>query len=416
MPLSRRRFISLAGAAAVGGGLGLPGCRDQAPAAPAAPPLQTPADALAAPDHTERVLVLVQLGGGNDGLNTLVPTGAGAGRYRDARPTLAIAEEELVVLSGNDGYALHPALAPLGRLWDAGQLAAVQAVGLPDQSRSHFVALDSWWTAGQGRGSGGGWLGRWLDATAGSDPDPVRAISLAGGSPALVGRQGTPVVVQSVEGFALADPGGDGAAVDAFTATGEPGGDGLLGEARAAIPIAVDVVDRLRAAFGSDGGPDRVVPEGDVFEAVGGIIEADLGTRVVVVNLGGFDTHANQLGQHARLLEQLGSGVAALFDRLERSGHGSRTLLVAYSEFGRRVAENGSRGTDHGNGGLALLAGPGLAASQVVGELELAALDQGDVPRRVDARSVYANALDWLGGPSDEVLGGDWDTYGLVSA
>ncbi len=420
MTLSRRRFVSLAGAAFVGGGLALPGCRSGSRGDDAAGP--TPGTAGVAPtpgltpgSTAEPVLVVVQLGGGNDGLNTLVPTGSAAGRYRDARPTLAVAEEELVPLAGTDEYGLHPALAPLAPLWDAGQLAALQAIGLPEQSRSHFVALDTWWSGGPGPSSGGGWLGRWLDATTGAEPDPMRAISLAGGSPALLGSRSAPIVVQAVEGFSLADPGGRGTLVDAFEAMAAPPGSGLLAEAQAAIPVAVESVAELQAAFRSGEPAGRADAPGALFGAVADIVEADLGTQVIVVNLGGFDTHANQPGQHRALLGNLGAGVAGLFERLEGSGHASRTLLVAYSEFGRRVAQNGSLGTDHGNGGLALMAGPGLASGQVVGELDLVNLDRGDVPRTVDARSLYANALDWLGGPTAEVLGGDWDTYGLLT-
>jgi len=133
-----------------------------------------------------------------------------------------------------------------------------------------------------------------------------------------------------------------------------------------------------------------------------------------LINLAGFDTHSDQLERQSALLAGMGTGIAGLFERLARSGHGDRTLLMTYSEFGRRVAANASGGTDHGTGGLGLLVGPGVAASAIVGDPDLGDLDQGDVRATIDARSLYANALDWLGGPTAEVLRGEFDTYDLI--
>jgi uncharacterized protein (DUF1501 family) len=284
------------------------------------------------------------------------------------------------------------------------------------------VALDTWWAGGADQASAGGWLGRWMDAT----PDaahPMRAISLGGGSPALLGASANPIVVQSLEGFDLRGPRPQSVAADAFEAMAEPAGAGLFGRAQAAIPATIDAVETLGAAFapgddgaGAGGGGYGADGTAALFGAAGDIVTADVGAQVIVVNVGGFDSHANQLAQQAPLLEAVGTGIASLFDRLALAGRDADTLVMAYSEFGRRVAENGSGGTDHGSGGLAFLAGPAVVESTVVGDLDLANLDNGDVPRDIDSRSLYANALTWLGGPVDDVLGGSWDTYDLIRA
>ncbi len=266
MTLSRRNFIGLAGGTAgavVLGGRVIPrlGGRDELTLPTSATALPTPFDTPvstktpALPPSQGRVLVVVQMAGGNDALNTLVP--AESGLYRDLRPALALDESELVPLSGNSAYALHPSLAPLASVWEAGQLAALNTIGMPGQTRSHFVALDTWWAGGADTGSGAGWLGRWLDMTAQAEADPMRSVALGGGAPALRGQQTSPVIVQSLSGFDLRGPGDSGAAEAAFLSMGAAPGEGLLGAAQQAIPVAIGAVDELQTAFevGSDSDP-----------------------------------------------------------------------------------------------------------------------------------------------------------------
>ena len=420
--VTRRRFLTVAG----GAGLALAGCSGstgthdgsgdvsnlaRADASRSPEPVGPPSSPSRMPDGG-RVLVVVQMAGGNDGLNTLVPAD---GRYRDARPTLAIPETDLITLAGTDA-GLHPSLEPLAGFWERGDLAAMQAIGLPEQSRSHFVALDTWWAGTPATNSGGGWLGRWLDATAPAETNPVRAVALGGGSPALVGQASSPAIVQSLDGLDLRDRSGGGVVTAAFEDMGGDGTD-LLGRARAAIPTTLDAIDQLGSAITVSAGGDLYAaasPEA-LFGAVADIIRADIGTEVILVNLGGYDTHANQLGVHALLLRQLADGLSHMFDRLAETGDDDRVLAITFSEFGRRVAENGSAGTDHGQGGVAFLLGPGVSGGQIVGTIDFGVLADGDVPIDVDARSLYANALGWLGGPTDDVLGGRWASYGLVT-
>ncbi len=420
--VTRRRFLTLSG----GAGLALAGCSagEPTPIAPdfsalapsgvdPTPDADSPVSTAGTVPASGRVLVVVQMGGGNDALNTLVPDD---GRYHDARPTLALPDGDLLPLAGTD-MRLHPSLAPLADHWDRGDLAALHTIGLPEQSRSHFVALDTWWAGSRASTSAGGWLGRWLDATASDDANPVRAVALGGGSPALVGHVSSPAVVQSPGALELQDRSGADLVTAAFEDMGGAG-DGLLGQARAAIPTTLHTIDQLAGAIGTSGDVDGYSPASAVslFDAAADIIQARLGTRVILINLTGYDTHANQLATHALLLGQLADGLARLFERLAESGDDDRVVALTYSEFGRRVAENGSAGTDHGQGGLAFLLGRAADGGRVVGEVDLGRLDNGDLRIDVDARSLYANALDWLGGPTDEVLGGSWDTYGLLSA
>ena len=423
--LTRRRFLTMTG----GAGLVLAGCSGTvrgddvsgdfsslAPGSVETPTTPVPADPTPSPSTVSdagRVLVVVQMGGGNDGLNTLVPSD---GRYRDARPTLAIDESDLVSLAGTDA-GLHPSLAPLAAFWDRGDLAAMQAIGLPEQSRSHFVALDTWWAGTAASASAGGWLGRWMDATADGEPNPVRAVALGGGSPALLGQVSSPAIVQSPDGLDLQDRSAAGVVTAAFEDMGG-GGDGLLGQARAAIPTTLDAIGQLSSALEPVPSAAEYAPTSTqaLFGAAADIVKADLGTQVILVNVGGYDTHANQLATHSLLIDELAAGLALMFEQLTDSGDDERVLAMTYSEFGRRVAENGSAGTDHGKGGLAFLLGRGLDGGRVVGDVDFGRLDDGDVPIDVDARSLYVNALNWLGGPTEEILGGAWDSYGLVAA
>ena len=140
-----------------------------------------------------------------------------------------------------------------------------------------------------------------------------------------------------------------------------------------------------------------------------------IGTRVITVGMGGFDTHADQADRHDQLLTDLGEGIAGFLERIDADGHGDDVMLLTTTEFGRRVGENGSGGTDHGNGGLQFLFGPTVRGATTVGEFDLAGLDRGDLPTVVDTRSVYSVALDWLGGPTDEILDGPHDRLGLVT-
>jgi uncharacterized protein (DUF1501 family) len=432
MSVSRRRFLGLAGGLAAGGA-----------AAAAAGPLlwqdlvdhqvhratsasTTSSSSDPGPSSAGRVLVVVNLGGGNDGLNTLVPANSAA--YHQARPSLGVADDQLVSLAGTTAYGLHPNLAPLQKWWAAKQLVAVDGLAIPGQSRSHFMASDVWWTAQPGDPHGTGWLGRWLDADA-DRTNPLRAISLGLDTLAMTGRSSLATVVSDPGQFALMTPPGIDAAglTRAFLATAHPSsGQATLAASQQAIPDTLRAVDTLtpvlagskRVSFsGADASTtatDEVVSVTGLLEVAAGIIGLDIGTRVIMVSVTGFDTHANQDTRHPALLTDLAQGLDGFLATMARQGRADDVVVVTTSEFGRRVSENGS-GTDHGQASVQFLAGAKVNGGQVVGSANLAQLDQGDLPIEIDTRSVYAAALDWLGGPTDEILGGRYDRHGLVT-
>jgi uncharacterized protein (DUF1501 family) len=404
-PLSRRTFLGLAGGAAgaaVAGGLAWSQLLDEE------------VRNHRSTSSPERILVVVELGGGNDGLNTLVPSD---GQYRDARPTLALPEGSLIDV-GDARYALAPSLAPIAERWRDGQVAALQGLAFGGQSRSHFGATDVWHAGGVFPFSTS-WLGRWLDATGDASSNPLRAIALGMNSRILAAAQSRSTVVGAPQQFQLLAPRGPDAdpeaVVAAFAATAAPvASDPLVGTAQLAIPAALEGVELLSTVSSGERSDPTQGQATGLLRTVGQIIELDVGTRVFVVGVGEFDTHADQQERHAALLADVFGGIAELLDAVEAQGRAEDVLVVTTSEFGRRVAENGSLGTDHGFANVQLLLGAAVEG-QVVGDLDLVHLDDGDVPMDVETRSLYANALDWLGGPTDEVLAGEFDRYDLLT-
>jgi uncharacterized protein (DUF1501 family) len=369
-------------------------------AAAAAEPAQTGGRA--------RVLVVVQLGGGNDGLNTIVPVGDEA--YYRARPTLAIPRAEAVGLV--DGLALHPALAPLKALFEASRLAVVQGVGYPNPNRSHFRAMDIWQTGAPERRESSGWLGRYLDAQCcGEQPRGPLATAIGEGTPRAYWNEHVLVPsIPDLERFQLeAEPRERADTLDAFRviydddeAAGQH--EALIRRVGADALASSEELKRIAASYR----PAVTYPRSQLagrLQTVAQLISADLGTRIFYVPMGGFDTHAGQRGAHARLLKELGDGLAAFERDLEAHGQSDRVLTMTFSEFGRRVAENGSGGTDHGAAEPMLLLGP--VRSGLVGEHpSLTDLDHGDLKHGVDFRAVYATVLaGWLGASAEAVLG-----------
>lgn len=449
--LSRRKFLGMAGgvgaAGAAGAGAWATLVRDHAEqaiadrdaGADAAITSTSAAPATTAPTNSKRVLVVLQLAGGNDGLNTLVPTD---GRYRDARPTLAIDPATVVPINAS-GYGLHPGLAPIAGLFNSGQIAALQGIGLTEQSRSHFKAMDTWWSATNGA-SDTGWLGRWLDETEGKSPNPLRAIGLGGGSPALVGKRALPTVVLQPAQFALRTTAGCDAKqlTEALLTTAQPLASGPhFAAAQQAFPDtvkAIELLQKVRTQASSvpageagervdaGGAPATTAPAAaraafgansatGLLQSAAGIVELDIGTRIILVSVNGFDTHSDQPNRHGALLEDVGNGIAAFLNRIDKAGKANEVLLITTSEFGRRVAENASAGTDHGLAGVQFIAGRGVNGGKVVGDLNLAALKDGDVPLSLDTRSLYAASLDWLGGAdTNRILAGSFDRLGLL--
>lgn len=401
--MNRRTFLSLGGGVAAAGLLG---------------GLAWPRSASAAQIAAQRTLIVVDLQGGNDALNTLVPQ---SGLYRDLRPTIAVPEADLLTFAGLD-YGVHPGLAALEPMWNQGSVTALYGTGLQGQGRSHFVAQDAWRTARPGEPARSGWLGRWLEATEPQEPTALRAIALGQSTLAAQGEQGRPVAIQSVEGFRLKPPAGNSDVTAALLAMADPRADGLLGQAQAAFPATVNAVEQLQdlvagVEINEDGAIDV---DGDqaLFQATQAIIQGDVGAQILYITINGFDTHSLQGPKQDALLQLVANGLTDLFTALEESGHAANTLALVVSEFGRRAAENGSLGTDHGQGGLSFMIGPPVAQSTLIGEPDLSDLVDGDLQITIDARSMYDQALRWLGASDEtvvDVLGDEWNDLRILT-
>lgn len=386
----------------------------------------------------ERILVVVQLGGGNDGLNTVIPLGERA--YYDGRPGIGVPEQEILRLDSKADVGLHPRLDGLKALHDEGMLAIVQGVGYPNPNRSHFLSMDVWHTADT-NATGPGWLGKYFDSEcAGADPKaagraraPVRAPDAAGTAPApgdglsrsgvaigraapraLEGRITKPISFESPDLFRWTGEGlGDGlaGAYGAVTAPVKGGAPGSNAEFLSRTAMDAQVAsDRIRRAV--EGEALAEYPRGELgrqLRMVGAMIRAGLSTRVYYVTLGGFDTHAGQggaNGRHAQLLNEYASSLRAFYADLKAQGNDGRVLTMTFSEFGRRVRQNASGGTDHGAAAPMFLAGPMVRAGVLNAHPSLADLDDGDLKFGVDFRSVYAGVLkDWLRADPVGVLG-----------
>jgi uncharacterized protein (DUF1501 family) len=399
--LNRRQFLTLSGGAAVTGAAAWAGLvRDRG--------TTTPGGSSPSPANPTSVLVVVQLSGGNDALNTVIPHD---GRYHDLRPTLGIPDDKLVALTNVTTVGLHPALQPLLPLWDAGQLAILPQIGFAADSRSHFESLAAWWTASPEHRQTTGWIGRWLDATGAAKDNPLAAIALGGnGVPALRAEHSASTVVNDLAGFKVMSS----RVGDAFAAMAQPvSSDPMLSQAQQAVGAATKAVSLLSQAAAPPSSETGPITESLTTAAT--MIGMNLGTRVFLVGGSGFDTHANQAADHEQLLGDLATGVSSFFTALETSGHADDVLLLTTSEFGRRAAQNGSDGSDHGHGGVQFVAGRKVHGG-LHGEIDLGHLVDGDLAAAVDTRSLYAVALDWLGGPSAELLDGHTDTYGLLTA
>lgn len=353
----------------------------------------------------QRALVVIQLTGGNDGLGTVVPWRQDA--YGRARPTLAYRPERLHRL--DDEHGLHPEAASLAALFERGRLTIVQGVGFQGAGRSHFQSLAVWHSgrltpAGR-RTEPVGWLGRMADRLALEDPGAIPALHVGADapSPALRGERSTPTGLESLADLELRAPRGL-SMEDLRPGTEEPAGTDeayvldVARNAHRAMARLGDLTPRRRGAY-----PDESFAQG--LRLVAELIEEGPGTRLFSLSLGGFDTHARQAPTHAALLAKL-SGALAAFERdLSERGLAERVATLVFSEFGRRVEENGSRGTDHGAAAPALLLG-GPGRGGLVGSApDLDRLVDGDLPAGVDFRSLYA-ALegDWMGlDPSGDV-------------
>lgn len=367
-------------------------------------------------DSGDNILVVVQLSGGNDGLNTVVPY-ADDEYYRN-RFTLAIDRNRVSKIDDHIGF--HPSLTGFSEMLESGNLSIVQGVGYPNPNRSHFESMDLWHTAHrQGAESQKGWLGRCVDDHWG---DELSAIHYGGErQPLALATRNKPIPsIQSLDQFRLNIPNHPALANKISQALkrsrkfDRPLLDFIQQNAALAMTTSEQLESIIDTQASSRDYPSS--PLGRKLSAVAQLIAAGLPTRVYYVTHNGFDTHANQANAHAVLLQQLGDATLAFQKDLAQQGHADRTLVLTFSEFGRRVRENASRGTDHGSAAPLFLTGGGLKPGPLNAHPSLLDLDQGDLKFTVDYRQVYATVLeDWLGVPSQSVLGDNFPKLELFT-
>jgi uncharacterized protein (DUF1501 family) len=351
----------------------------------------------ALPQRERRVLVTLQLDGGNDGINTVIPFGDAA--YAKCRRELRLPADKLFKIG--DGLGLHPSMRHAADLLESGRLAIVQGVGYPNPNRSHFESMNIWQTANPGRSGTEtlGWLGRALDKTRIENGPAAVFVGDENLPLALFARRAVSTSFADASDLVLTLPSSPDPAA--------PSGDDLEAFVNRTVTNAYATAAELEAAAAR--GRSARYPETALakrLELVARSIKAGSTARVFYLIQSGYDSHAVQLPTQAQLLREFAGAVKAFLDDLAGSKLADRVVLLAFSEFGRRPEENGSLGTDHGTAGPVFLAGPSVQAG-VLGKTPLLGdLDDGNLKWSTDFRSVYATLLtEWLELPADQILG-----------
>jgi uncharacterized protein (DUF1501 family) len=362
----------------------------------------------------KNALVVIQLSGGNDGLGTVIPYTDRT--YFTARPTLAPKSEQILRLT--DSVGLHPNLKGLKGLYDNGHMAVMQGVGYPNPNRSHFRSMAIWQSARPDVNEPTGWLGRLLEAEDDDEENTLRAINIGSLLPRTLWNETT--LVPSItnlesyqfrtDGRYLGDP---NAQVDAIhhicqahtthSAFEEYVSQSAI-DAFKSSDVLRQAVGRYQTTvtYGNN-------PFAEGMKLIAQVIAADLGTRIFYISLGGFDTHANQAAVHANLLAMLDEGVTSFYNDLERMGKADQVAVMTFSEFGRRVQENGSAGTDHGTSLPMFVLGGGIKGGIYGNNPNLTDLENGDLRMQTDFRTIYASVIrNWLGADPGKVLEGSW--------
>jgi uncharacterized protein (DUF1501 family) len=375
------------------------------------------AEASALADANDHVLVVVELAGGNDGLNTVIPFEEPL--YYKNRRTLGIPKDDVHRLS--DQVGLHPKMEAMANLFKEGRVAVIQGAGYPDPDRSHFRSMEIWHTASVAKmPPTTGWLGRYLDATIAHEDDSMpRGLSLTGSLPQAFQAEKVVVpVAAQLDLFASGEGETDRAAkLRRRLSTATTQASGPVGFLRQQAGVLYRTADRLKEA-GEKYKSSVTYPEtglGSQLRRAAEIITADLGVRVLFTSQDGYDTHASQGEAHGNLLGELAEALAA-FDRdLIAQKVADRVVVLVFSEFGRRVDENASRGTDHGAASCLFLAGAPVKGGLAGQYPSLEQLGEGDLIYTTDFRSVYATLLDhWLACPSEKALGQKFPAMDLL--
>ena len=375
----------------------------------------------------ERTLVVIELNGGNDALNTVVPFNNSL--YYDHRPGIGIAQQDVMPLGskGEAGdYGLNPNMAAVKDLWDAGKLAVINGIGYPQPNRSHFRSRDIWYTAEPESIGTEGWLGEAIRNLDAKGENVLTGMNFGRGLPrALVGR-GVPVAsVGNLETYGLLpdidDENVRHHALDALGRMyGPSGGRDMVAQALSENGSqALMGADILRTApeMYSSSVEYADTPISNGLRNASQVMSAGFGTRILYAQHGSFDTHSDELRSHGKLWQDASSAIACFTDDLKEQGLWEDTLVLVWSEFGRRVKDNGT-GCDHGSGGVAFVFG-GSVEGGLYGQypsLREADLSEGDMAYTTDFRCTYATILDrWLGLDPDPIVHGQFEQFDFVA-
>ena len=371
--------------------------------------------------HKDPILVVIQLTGGNDYLNTLIPYGDPL--YYDNRSNVAIPAEEVLPLDGHFGF--HPAAAPIKDLYDQGKVAIINGVGYPNPNRSHFRSMDIWHTCEPDKVGTEGWLGRMI-----RDLDPraenvLTGVNFGRGLPRALALSGVPVAsVAVLETYGvltgISEEPDRSEALDVFARMYAP----TLGSGPVMEYLGQTGLDALKGADILKTAPEKYhteieyadSPIGRNLQGISKVLTADLGTRIFYTQHGGYDTHANQGPVHPKLWTELSQGVSDFYADLKAHDMADNVLMFVFTEFGRRVRDNGS-GTDHGSGGLALAIGDPVKGGMYSEYPSLKDEDllEGDLHFNMDYRGVYGTMVEkWLGLDANAVTGGNFEQLDFV--
>lgn len=368
--------------------------------------------------ESDRVLVVVQLGGGNDGLNTLVPHTDDA--YHRARPTIGLKENDL--LKVNDDLGFHSSLTGLKSLYDNGDLAIVQGIGYPNPDRSHFRSMEIWHTASDADAfESSGWIGRYFDHECSGSARPQVGVAIGKERPqAFDGTKGYGVAFEDPSQYGWNEGAGDDSmknfsTINKATADNDHHNLDFLRHVTSNAILSSKEVNEAAERAKRDMAPGRGRPINATLSNIASLIKHELATRIYYVSASGFDTHANQQGAHANLLSGVSQGLSEFQAQLKKDGTADRVTTMIFSEFGRRVSENKSGGTDHGTAAPMFLMGSNVNPGLHGRTPSLTDLDQGDLKFTTDFRNVYSTLLqDWLKTNPENVLGRKFDTLPLI--
>ena len=371
----------------------------------------------------EKSLIVIQLTGGNDYLNTIVPYGEG--RYYDSRSTVNIPQERVIPIDGQVGF--NPSMEPIKTLWDDGNVAVINGIGYQTPNRSHFRSMDIWHTAEPDAIGREGWLGRAIRDLDPQSDNVLTGINFGRGLPRALACPGVSVAsVGDLDTYGLFPDVQDEDlhmfTLEAFSRMygGAAGRDPvmeLLGRTGQDALQGADILRTAPAMYSSsvEYGPDALAQN---LKSMSRVFHAGLGARVLYTQHGSFDTHSGELASHAKLWNEVAGAVGCLMDDLKEHGREDDAAILVFSEFGRRIKDNGS-GSDHGSGGVAFLIG-GAVEGGMYGEYpSLAEAEQleGDLRSNNDFRSTYTSILeDWLGLDAAPVVNGQFEKFGLFQS